>query len=258
MRCAVLASGSKGNAALVEHQDHLVLVDCGLSLRQLRARMATLQVQLSDLTAIFITHEHSDHILGLAKVVAATGLVPHMTLGTANQLGLRKDDFIKVAASSPVAMGAGFAAAPFTIPHDAAEPVHYCFEAGSSKFAFATDIGEPNDYIAAQIADCSVIGIESNYDPAMLEQSAYPAFVKNRIRGRHGHLSNHDAGSLLQKIGNGRIRIVLAMHLSENNNTPERVKTTLDSYLSYSANAPRLIVCSQHEPTAWVEIPQLN
>ena len=242
----------------MEHKNELALVDCGISLRQLRLRMELVGVELSDLTKIFISHEHSDHIIGLQKVSDVTGIAPHMTLGCADRLGFRKNDFIRVRSCVPVSLGSDLEVTPFAIPHDAAEPVHYRFTAGNSKFAIATDIGEPNDYIIEQLTQCNVIGIECNYDPLMLEESSYPNHVKNRIRSHLGHLSNEQAGSLLQKIGNGRLRVVLAMHLSENNNSPGLVRTTIGSYLSHSLNAPTVHLCSQHKPTDWVEIPQLS
>lgn len=255
MRFAILASGSKGNAALVEHGDQLLLVDCGLRFRSLQSGMAALGATPADLTAILITHEHRDHVVGLAAMAKHTGLRPRMTRGTAHQLGFLADDFIPLAADGEFELG-GLRVRPYTIPHDAREPVHYQLAAGDAVLSFATDIGRSNGYLIEVLGRSSAIVLESNYDPLMLAGNpSYPASLKNRIQGGRGHLSNDEAAGLLAAINRPALLTVVAAHLSDNNNRPELPLRLLQESAGRTGHMPQISVCPQGVPLPWTELP---
>lgn len=255
MRFATLANGSKGNASLVEHGTELLLVDCGLSARETERRMQQLGATLADLTGILLTHEHGDHVSGLRPLVRRTNIVPHMTLGTAAALDLGDGDYTRVVAGTTVDLGDQLTVNPVTVPHDAREPVMYCFVAGGAKLALATDIGSPNDYLATMLAGCDALLLECNYDSQMLsDNQIYPETVKARIRGGHGHLGNEQAAALLSSIIHPAMHTVVAGHLSENNNTPQLALDCLGRMLRNSKHNPALHTAAQHTHSMWFEV----
>ena len=228
MRFAILASGSKGNAALVEHKNKLVLLDCGLSYKMLREKMEIVGARISDITDVLLTHEHSDHIVGLEKFVKETGNKPHMTHGTSIILKLGKQDFIPIRAGSQVDLGDGLIAMPYAIPHDAREAVHFRFHAEGAVLAFATDIGKANGHISEILEECNALVLECNYEDELLDNNLrYPHHIKQRIKGDEGHLSNEQAGRLLSKIAWHGLSLVVAAHLSDNNNNAKLAKKAL-------------------------------
>ena len=254
MRFAILASGSKGNAALVEHKNHLYLIDCGISYRQLKERMSAVSSSPSDLTHIFLTHEHSDHIKGLIQIVKQTGIKPHMTRGTAYKIGVPSKEYTEVVADNKLHFK-DMEVLPFTIPHDAQEAVHYQFEINECKLSFVTDVGRPNEYISNHIKNSNAIVIEANYDPEMLENNPqYPYALKNRIRGGKGHLSNAQAGELLKDAIGPETQLLVAAHLSEKNNNKTVCVNTLKQWIKRCAYAPQIEVAYQHEVTPWFEV----
>lgn len=255
MRFATLASGSKGNAALVEHGSNLILVDCGLSGRMLEQRMQQLETSIADLSAILLTHAHSDHHKGLNTVVKKSGLTPYMSQGAAKLLELSTRDYQRITAGQVFTLADGLAVTPITIPHDSLEPLMFKFSAAHARLGLATDIGAPNDYLVEQLNDCGVILLECNYDPQMLSDNIkYPPMVKQRISGNTGHLSNEQAGELLARIAQQDLRLVVAGHLSENNNLPELALDALKLALRTSAYAPALEAVVQHSCSKWFEV----
>ncbi len=255
MRFAILASGSKGNAALIESKEDLILLDCGISGVKLKARMNELGTSYSELTAIIVTHDHSDHICYLDKIVSLTDIRPHMTRGTAQELGLREADFVPIKPDQSILLAGNTMLTPYTIPHDAREAVQFCFQADSTKLAFATDIGKPNSYLCLMLANCNALVLECNYDDEMLDgNNKYPPWLKQRIRGGKGHLSNEQAASLLHNICHDHLRHVVAAHLSDNNNTPAKVRNCLLAKLRNSGYSPALNIAQQDTTTSWFEV----
>lgn len=255
MRFAILASGSKGNAAIVEHRNSLVLIDCGISYRRLCDRMGELGAQASDVSCMFLTHEHGDHTRGLEMLSRRTGIRTYMTRGTAHSLRLGNGDYHPLRSGEAVGLGDGLVVEPYTIPHDAREAVHFRVSADGSAIGFATDIGSPNDHVAESLCGCNALVLECNYDPDMLEGNLdYPPSLKNRIRGGRGHMSNDQASDLLGRVAHPQLRLVVAAHQSDNNNRPELALKALESGLNGSRFAPSLVSCPQGQATGWLEV----
>lgn len=254
MRFATLASGSKGNATLVEHGDSLLLIDCGISFRKLVQRMQHLGVAPADLTAVLVTHAHTDHVTGLNTLVKQTNLKPYMSLGTARKLALPEDDVHRIQADTEFGIG-DFTITPYTIPHDIIEPLGFICTTASASFAVATDIGHANAYLIDVLQNCNAILLESNYDEQMLDDNIkYPPPTKARIRSAQGHLSNEQAGSLLLEIVHRGLGTVIAAHLSENNNTPEIAIQAFEVVLEQTDFAPVVAAAPQHSCSSWYEV----
>lgn len=213
-----LASGSNGNAILICHGQHAVLVDDGISTRRLSKHLAELGLTLDNLEAVLLTHEHSDHVGGLPvlrKHCKARIIASH---GTGRCLTFRGYEVI--AAGKPTDVGP-FNVEAFRVPHDAEEPYGYIIEVGDLRITSATDVGHVTDKVTEAFSGADVTVVESNHDVEMLFKGSYPKFLKERIRGPNGHLSNDEGAELAaHAAAHGTKHFVLA-HLSEENNLPE-------------------------------------
>lgn len=226
MRFCSLGSGSGGNATLVEASQGItqtrLLVDAGFSERELTRRLARAGCAPADLDAIFITHEHGDHI-GCALAFAARHRRPLiMSRGTWHAVG--KADFdpalLRLARSAEgIALG-DMALQPFSVPHDAQEPLQLVLNDGATRLGIVTDLGSAPDSVSTALAGCEALLLEANHDEALLQAGPYPLSLKKRILGSHGHLSNLAAAELLARCRHAGLRHVVAAHLSERNNTP--------------------------------------
>jgi phosphoribosyl 1,2-cyclic phosphodiesterase len=324
VRFTVLASGSKGNSTVVTGGRTRILVDCGLSCRELFRRMRLAGEEPETLDAIIITHEHSDHVNGVAVTARKLGIPVYFTEAThrawtrwltprrqmtyaqwleqcRKQAAERQaeqdaaaeegepDETDLVADPEPVspAMAELVAAAeaadptpvkekkdpawlpaveffqagqpfdlgdiavsPFTIPHDAADPVGFVFKAEGVRMAFATDLGYIPPNVKAQLSGLDLLLLESNHDLEMLRDGPYPWSVKQRVLSRVGHLSNEAAAEFLEGDYDGQAAYVILAHLSESNNLPELARVAAERALSARANllANRLLLAAQHEP----------
>ncbi|MBP8861737.1 MAG: MBL fold metallo-hydrolase [Ottowia sp.] len=228
LRFRSLASGSSGNATLIEGSDGLhrtrVLVDCGLGLRQLIARLAVEGIGPADLDGIFITHEHGDHIGCAPMLVARYGVPLWTSAGTAQYAAFAGLESARnlVRDGQVFAIG-GLQLHPFTVPHDAREPLQLRCTDGDRVLGLMTDIGHVTGHALAALAGCHALVLESNHDVELLAQSRYPDFLKRRVGGQHGHLSNVQAAAALGALHHDRLNTVVAAHLSERNNRPELV-----------------------------------
>ena len=331
VRFTVLASGSKGNCTVVTGGRTRILVDAGLSCREIFRRMRLADEEPETLDAIVVTHEHSDHVGGLAVTARKLGIPVYFTEGThrawmrwlnprrqmtysqwleqcriqaaerqaeaeAGQFDAEgePDEADLMADSGPVSpVGLETAAAqaqadaadsapetpsrqkdptwlpaveyfqagkpfeigdiavsPFTIPHDAADPVGFVFRAEGVRMAFATDLGYIPPNVRAQMTGVDLLLLESNHDLEMLRDGPYPWQVKQRVLSRVGHLSNEAAAQFLENGYDGQAAYVILAHLSESNNLPELARITAERALSGRASllANRLLLASQHEP----------
>lgn len=236
LRFKSLGSGSVGNATVVEatcgQQVTRLLIDCGPSLRELDNRLQRAGLAASDLDAIFITHEHSDHI-GCARALALRQRVPvWMSHGTHTAVGSPDlDGLLRVATDgTAIALGA-LQVMPFTVPHDAREPLQLTCTDGAARLGVLTDLGHATAHVLQQLAGCHALLLEANHDAQMLAASAYPAFLKKRIGGAWGHLENTCSASILRQVRHPALRRVVAAHLSERNNRPELVQSALAAAL---------------------------
>ncbi|MDR2167325.1 MAG: MBL fold metallo-hydrolase [Clostridiales bacterium] len=232
-----IASGSSGNSAFVSSGKTKVLVDAGLSGRALCCALAHVGEDPAELSAIFLSHEHGDHIKGAGILSRRFNLPIYLTAGTLanleryNALGKIADDkLFLVRPGVPVHLD-GLVATPFALPHDANEPVGYSFSNGRHKIGIATDLGHAPPDVAAHLADSDIILIESNHDIEMLKYGSYPAHLKQRILGPLGHLSNAACGMLLAKIISAKTKHIFLGHLSEENNRPALAYETVKNVL---------------------------
>jgi len=258
LRFKNLGSGSTGNATVVEGRSGTqvarLLVDCGLGIRQLQTRLAQADLGLEDLDALFITHEHSDHI-GCARAVATRFRIPvWMSLGTYTALGEPDfDGMLRIAHDmEPLDLGA-FCALPFAVPHDAREPLQLRCSDGASHAGIVTDLGHASDHVLQQLQGCHALMIEANHDPELLQNSSYPLFLKRRVGGLYGHLANTATAGILQAVRHPGLRCVVAAHLSARNNVPALAQQALGAALDWPAEA--IQVASPTTGTAWTEVP---
>jgi phosphoribosyl 1,2-cyclic phosphodiesterase len=307
MRMTVLASGSKGNSTIVSSSRTRILVDAGLSCRELLKRMYMADEDPAAIDALLITHEHQDHVQGLAVLARKLGvpvyftaathrawmrwMMPHKRMTYAAWLAQRQQDLARqqlaqqqaAEAQPPVPMveespasraeeprqedpcnlpgveyfsaGSDFwigdiAVTPFTIPHDAADPVGFVFEADGVRMGIATDLGYIPPNVRMAIRNCDVLMLESNHDLEMLRDGPYPWSVKQRVMSRVGHLSNEAASDFLEKNYDGNASYVVLAHLSESNNLPELARVTAEKALRdrMSLLANKLMLAQQSTP----------
>ncbi|MDR1101717.1 MAG: MBL fold metallo-hydrolase [Clostridiales bacterium] len=227
MRFCALSSGSSGNSAFLEHKNVRVLIDCGRSGKHIEAALREIGENAEDLRGILVTHEHIDHIRGVGVLARRFNLPVYATCGTweamarSGQIGeIPERNVRRFNCGDEVDFGA-FCAKSFRTPHDAAQPVGYRFELGAKSVVVATDIGHVSAEVEENIYGADVALLESNHDIDMLEQGEYPPYLKLRILGENGHLSNRAAAGIAAKmVKSGTSHLILG-HLSEKNNTPE-------------------------------------
>lgn len=236
LRFRSLGSGSSGNATVVEatcgQQVTRLLIDCGLGLRELDNRLQRAGLAAGDLDAIFVTHEHSDHI-GCTQSLALRQRLPvWMSHGTHAAVGSPDLDGLLRVATDGAAIDLGtLQVMPFTVPHDAREPLQLTCTDGAARLGVLTDLGHATAHVLQQLADCHALLIESNHDARMLAASAYPAFLKKRVGGAWGHLENSATADIVRGLRHPMLRRVVAAHLSERNNRPDLVQAALGAAL---------------------------
>jgi phosphoribosyl 1,2-cyclic phosphodiesterase len=241
----VLASGSSGNSIFVRTRETSVLVDAGISARQLESQLKLIDVSTASLSGILLTHEHGDHTRGL-KVFCSKNPVPVFT----NQLTAHRlkenglsTDWHFFSGGSAFALG-DFTITPFSVPHDAADPVGFVLSNGTSSVAILTDLGYSTRNIVAAVRGVNAIVIEANHDEALLQNDTKrPWSVKQRIMSRHGHLSNQAAANLVAEVATERLRHILLAHLSEDCNSAELAQSAIREKLPASLLTPPSIQC---------------
>lgn len=263
MRVSLLSSGSGGNCVFVEGAGVRVLVDAGLPLRETRQRMSAVGLELSDVSELLITHEHSDHCAGAGVLGRKLGLTVRGTEGTLSALRDRPPAELlrPLRAGVPLRLGGdaapgegslGLWATPLALPHDATEPVAYVFEErtarGVVRAAIITDLGSAPPEVSEALFDLDAVVLEFNHDLRMLLEGPYPPALKARIRSRVGHLSNAQAAALLVGLAHGGLRHVALAHLSEHNNTPAHARRAAEGALETAQCAARLTIGEQAGP----------
>ncbi|MCA8408150.1 MBL fold metallo-hydrolase [Burkholderia cenocepacia] len=255
MRFASLGSGSEGNALVVEASSGTtttrVLLDCGFSAKEVERRLGRLNLCIADLDAILITHEHSDHV-GSALTLARRASLPlYMSWGTARAVGADEADVdLHVLWGDETAAIGDLAVMPYTVPHDAREPLQFVFMDGNRRLGVLTDVGMATPHITAVLSGCDALVLESNHDTAMLAASRYPQSLKARIGGNHGHLSNDAAADILASLERSRLQHLVAAHLSQQNNLPELARQAFGGVLG--TDGADVVVASQDAGFDWL------
>jgi len=255
---SVLASGSRGNCAVVASSTTRLLVDTGLSGRETVKRLRQLGERTDQFSAILITHEHSDHVAGLQRLAAKLNVAVYMTAPTHHAWNkAMRDEEGKVPQLGKVehfAAGRSFqigdiAVTPFTIPHDAADPVGFTFRMEGVKVGFATDLGYMPVSVRDHLRGCDVLVMESNHDVEMLRSGPYPWSVKQRVMSRVGHLSNDALAEFFTNDYDGCASYVVLAHLSEQNNHPEIARRAAEHALQGRQGlwSNRVMLASQSE-----------
>lgn len=245
MRLCSIASGSSGNCIYVGSDCAHVLVDIGISGKKMEAGLKELELTGRDLDGILITHEHSDHIQGLGVIARKYGVPIYATGGTVDaimrsgSLGkIPEGIFREIREDEPFTIK-DLKVNPFSIPHDAAHPVGYRFECGEHSIGIATDLGKYNDYIIENLQNLDALLLEANHDIRMLQVGKYPYYLKQRILGDRGHLSNENAGRLLCRLLHDNLKAVFLGHLSKENNYEELAYETVCSEVTLGDNPYR-------------------
>lgn len=270
MRCASVGSGSKGNALLIESDDTLVLIDCGFPFSYIERGVQSLGRQISEIEAVFITHEHGDHIRGVKTFARKTGADIYMSYGTAEAaslLALPRLHFVSDA--SPVTIG-DLSILPVTVPHDAREPYQYVIRqsvraentaastASNSlndhqckSLGVLTDLGSVPKHVVSAFGSCDALVIEANHDETMLREGRYPPSLKRRVGGQWGHLSNDQTARFLSDIDQERLQWMVVAHISEQNNCPQKLANTLGEQF---ADTKKIHYAEQETGFAWMTV----
>ena len=222
MRFTSLGSGSSGNGLVVECAATRVMMDCGFALADTKERLERAGLSPSDIRAVVVTHEHDDHMGGVARFAERYAIPVYLTRGTAQWLPPNFPAVLVNFIDPHTAFAVGdVAVEPFPVPHDAREPVQYVFSDGAVRLGVVTDLGTITQHVVDKLSGCEALVIECNHDLDMLMGGSYPVALKHRIAGRFGHLCNAAAGGLVAALERTRLRHLIAAHLSQQNNTPD-------------------------------------
>ncbi|MGI5839365.1 MAG: MBL fold metallo-hydrolase [bacterium] len=233
-RFCPLATGSSGNSLFIGTDNTKILIDAGISCRRLTARLAALGVRLADLDAIFITHEHSDHVRGLRTLTSRRRVPVYATGPTWYKVEAECGNVAGKEYFTPgdVIEVGDLCLEAVPLPHDAADPVGFCVRCGGTKLAIATDLGHAPSYLVRLFTGARLIFCEANHDEEMLKVGSYPWFLKQRILGGRGHLSNAAAGAFLAEAAADGTAYISLGHLSLNNNLPDLARLTVANALA--------------------------
>jgi len=251
VRFASLGSGSKGNATLVQAGDALVMIDCGFSLRETTRRLARLGLVPEQLSAILVTHEHSDHCSGVAALSRKHRLPVFLTHGTARSGRCDGAFELRCFNCEDRFDVCGLTVDAVTVPHDAAEPCQYRLEAAGRSLGILTDLGSITRHVISRYTGCDSLMLEFNHDVAMLRDGDYPAHLKRRVGGDWGHLNNEQAESFLRQIDSSSLRHLVVAHISEKNNARELAERSLVRVLD---NLDAVIWAHQTEGFGWIDV----
>jgi len=252
IQVTILGSGSAGNCALIETARTAVLVDAGLSHRQITQRLAGIQRSLADIDAILVTHEHSDHTNALTVIGKHTTIPVYANRLTAEEV--KTTDGVRISwrlFSTGNAFEIGdLTIEPFSIPHDASDPVGFTLRTAAHGVAFVTDLGHATNLVVERIRGVDMVVLESNHDLKMLQDDPVrPWATKQRIMSRHGHLSNDEAATVIGEIASAKLQHVVLAHLSRDCNRPELAQRTVADKLKHvGALHVRTAVANQHQP----------
>jgi len=253
MRIASLGSGSRGNATIIEDGNTCVLIDLGFSLKETVSRLKRLGREPEDIAAVLVTHEHADHIHGVATFARKYGAPVYMTPGTygaSTKLG-NIPVLESVNCHRAFEVG-GLGIEPVPVPHDAKEPCQYIVSSNGRRVGVLTDLGHITPFVAERYRDCDALLLECNHDVDMLATGPYPMPLKRRVGGIHGHLNNGQSAGLVASVEHGRLQHLMLCHISEQNNKPELAVEALEPALERWSG--ELHVARQQHGFGWVEV----
>ena len=257
LRVAVLGSGSGGNAVLIESNGFRLLIDAGFSCREIERRLRAVGVEASTLHALLLTHEHDDHVRGAERLARRHQLPVYATAGTQAGLPVTPDLAARlrpIESGRPFEVG-GFVVEPFQIPHDAREPVGFVVaDPGGRRLGLVADLGCRSRLAWGRLTDLDLLILEANHDLEMLRSGPYPWALKQRVAGRHGHLSNGDAAEGATELACDRLRHVVLYHLSRTNNLPALAAAAVSEALATAGSAATITLTHQFEPSPWLEV----
>lgn len=252
MRFSYLGSGSRGNAALIQVGETVLMVDCGFTLAESERRLRRAGVAPEALTAILVTHEHADHIGGVALLARKYGIPVWMTHGTHRawldplvpRLGF-------CSAHASFAVG-NIEVQPYPVPHDAREPCQFVFSDGQRRVGILSDAGHVTAHMRESLSGCEALLVECNHDPEMLLRGPYPAALKARVGGPLGHLSNQQTAQMLAELDRSRLQQLVVAHISEVNNRPTLARAALAAALDCAEDW--IAVAEQDRGLDWREV----
>ena len=260
MRFASLGSGSQGNATIVSCGDQTLLVDCGFSVNETRLRLSKFGLEPGDLSAILVTHEHTDHFKGVLPLARTYRIPVYMTPGTARQKAhvisrayksgqdLPQIQYIKD--GQQLKLG-NFTVLPVAVPHDAREPVQFVLETDGKRLGILTDLGKITTHVIQHYQYCDALVLEANHDLEMLQNGSYPYPLKKRVSSNWGHLNNHQSHEFLDSIDRSRIQVLVLAHISQQNNSVARVKEVM---LSLEETLETVHYACQQKGFGWFEL----
>ena len=257
LRFRSLGSGSSGNATLIEAGSGIrtsrVLVDCGFGIRHLEARLQRAGLEACDIDALFITHEHGDHIGCAHSFSRRHGTAVWMSEGTWMASGARDYEgrLFFARDGEPIAVGE-LMLQPFTVPHDAREPLQLRCTDGNRTLGVLTDLGHATTHVLTRLAGVHSLLLEFNHDSELLANSSYPPFLKHRVGGNYGHLSNTAAAEIARALLHDGMRHVVAAHLSEQNNRPEIVRRLMAEALG--GNESEMLTATASAGSPWLDV----
>ena len=249
MQFASLGSGSRGNSTLIETDGTAILVDCGFSMRETERRLQGLSREMQQITAILVTHEHGDHVRGVASLSKKYGIPVWSSRGTAKAAkleGLEHWNCIDIHQKFEID---AIQIQPVPVPHDAKEPCQFVFSDGDWRIGVLTDTGSITPYIEEQYSACDAFILEANHDEEMLANGSYPTSLKHRVGGNYGHLNNGQAKDLLNTIDITKLQYLVASHISDKNNTVALARDKMSEALDMDASW--IDVASQDEGLDW-------
>lgn len=245
-----LASGSKGNCIYVGTGSKKILIDAGMNGKTIQSHLAKINVDLSEIDAILVTHEHSDHIVGLKTLALKYGIPVFANHETAKGIvAYLKGDCpkFKIFATGETFEFGDMEIHPFSIQHDTLDPVAFTIRTGDLKLGFCTDLGFATTLVQNQLQECDYLLIEANHQPSMVHASSRPHFLKQRILGRTGHLSNEACGQLLKSIAHPKLKHIHLAHLSSECNSPEVALNVVKGVLEQHGLNIDMCIALQHE-----------
>ena len=249
MQFASLGSGSRGNSTLIETDGTAILIDCGFSMRETERRLQRLSRDMQQVTAILVTHEHGDHVRGVASLAKKYDIPVWSSRGTAKVAKLEELQQWNCIDIHQVFEINNIQIQPIPVPHDAKEPCQFIFSDGDWRIGILTDTGSITPYIEEQYSACDAFILEANHDEDMLANGSYPTSLKHRVGGDYGHLNNSQAKDLLNAIDISKLQYLVASHISDKNNTVALARDKMSEALD--ADASWIDIASQEEGLDW-------